>query len=89
MKKSRTILIVISIIIIYMVLAFLIIENTKGRIDINTCNQEALEKLPSIGKVLSVRIIENRPYTAIDELLKVTGIGKKRFDDIKRKVVVK
>ena len=40
-------------------------------------------KIKSIGPILSSRIIENRPYKKIDELLNLYQIGYKRLNSIK------
>jgi competence protein ComEA len=59
------------------------------KININTCSKEALESLPGIGETLASRIIKNRPYIDIYELLKVDGLGEKTLEQIKESVVVK
>ena len=58
------------------------------RIDLNSASREALESLPGIGKVLSVRIIEGRPYRDIKDLGRVKGIGDKTIDGLEGKVTV-
>jgi competence protein ComEA len=32
---------------------------------------------------LAKRIIENRPYNSVEDLMKVKGIGKKKFEKLK------
>ena len=47
-------------------------------IDLNTADAAALDELPGIGPVLAGRIVERRtehPFTAVDELSEVDGIG--------------
>jgi len=46
-----------------------------GRIDINDAPAALLESLPGVGPVLAGRIIDNRPFAAIEDLLAVEGIG--------------
>ncbi|MBI3961680.1 MAG: helix-hairpin-helix domain-containing protein [Deinococcus sp.] len=48
---------------------------TDLRVNLNTATQAELEALPGIGPVLARRIIENRPYSSVDDLLRVSGIG--------------
>jgi competence protein ComEA len=57
-------------------------------VDINSASASDLEKVPGIGPSLSKRIIEfrekNGPYSSVEDLLKIQGIGEKslaRFRD--------
>lgn len=56
------------------------------RIDINTADWKALAKLPGIGEVLAKRIVDFRskygPFTSVEDLLSVTGIGEKKLNNI-------
>ncbi|MCK9268548.1 MAG: helix-hairpin-helix domain-containing protein [Alkaliphilus sp.] len=67
------------------------IENTN-LININRANIIELKELPGIGDVLAGRIIEYRNekggFKSIEEIKNVSGIGDKRFSDIKDKVTV-
>ena len=44
--------------------------------NVNVASQVELELLPGVGPVIAKRIIDNRPYETVDDLLKVRGIGK-------------
>jgi competence ComEA-like helix-hairpin-helix protein len=59
---------------------------------LDSANAEALERLPGIGTVLSRRIIEyrdhNGPFTTLDDLTNVTGIGSTKIDNLKDKIKV-
>jgi competence ComEA-like helix-hairpin-helix protein len=57
-------------------------------IDLNTASVRELEALPGIGRKLALLIIQDRPYKTVDDLLKVEGIGKKKLEAIRSKVVV-
>ena len=59
------------------------------KININTADQATLEKLPEIGPVKAKAIIDGRPYKAIEDVMKVSGIKGKTFDAIKDFIVVK
>jgi len=59
-----------------------------GKINLNTASQSELETLSGIGPSFAKKIIENRPYQKIEDLLKVSGIGVKKFEQIKDQVTV-
>jgi competence protein ComEA len=63
-----------------------------GSININMANQEELESLPGIGPALAERIIAyreaNGPFSTIEEIQEVDGIGPKKFEDIKNLIIV-
>jgi competence protein ComEA len=65
---------------------------TPGPININTASLEELDSLPDIGPVTAQKIIEyrqaNGPFTQIEDILKVTGIGPAKFEKIKDKITV-
>lgn len=54
-----------------------------GQIDINSADKEELTELIYIGKVRADRIIESRPFSSLDELTKVNGIGEVILEKIK------
>jgi competence ComEA-like helix-hairpin-helix protein len=58
------------------------------KININTADQTAIEKLPEIGPVKAKAIIDGRPYKSIEDVMKVKGIKGKTFDAIKDFIVV-
>jgi competence protein ComEA len=60
-------------------------------LDLNSATLEQLDALPGVGEVTAGRIIAYRsahPFTAVDELLEVPGIGQRRFDQLKDLVTV-
>jgi DNA uptake protein ComE-like DNA-binding protein len=55
-------------------------ENTPlGKIDINTATEKELMMVPGIGHVMAARIIAARPFRSADDLKKVSGIGDKKY----------
>lgn len=59
------------------------------KININTADQATLEKLPEIGPAKAKAIVEGRPYKAVEDVMKVSGIKGKTFDAIKDFIVVR
>jgi competence protein ComEA len=60
-------------------------------LDLNTATVEQLDTLPGVGEVTAGRIVAYRtahPFTAVDELLEVPGIGQRRFEQLKDLVTV-
>ena len=72
------------------------IRNSGSRsnsiININRASAKELESLPGIGPVLAARIIEyrksNGPFTSVDDLKKVPGVGGSRLAKFKEKIRV-
>jgi competence protein ComEA len=62
------------------------------KIDVNTADATALEELPGIGEVLAASIIDyrtqNGPFSSVDELEDVSGIGPATLEDIRDLVTV-
>lgn len=56
-------------------------------VDVNTADSAALQTLPGIGEVLAQRILDRRsadgPFTAVEELLEVKGIGESTLEAIR------
>lgn len=61
-----------------------------GTIHLNTADVAALDTLPRIGPALAQRIIDwreaNGPFTSVDQLLEVAGIGDAVFSGLADKV---
>jgi len=59
-------------------------EPESVRIDINSASTKDLQKITGVGPVLAQRIIDTKPFYSLDELTKVSGIGPKTLEDIKK-----
>lgn len=57
-------------------------------LDLNTASQAALEGLPGIGPAKARDIIAHRPYTSVDDLLRVPGIGPATLERLRPHVRV-
>ena len=58
------------------------------QINVNTASQSELETLSGVGQVTAEKIIANRPYSSIDELLTKKVVGKSVFEKIKEKIII-
>jgi competence protein ComEA len=60
---------------------------TKGTININSATVVQFEQLPGVGAVMAARILSYRTthgaFAAIDDLTKVSGMGKSKFANLK------
>ena len=54
-----------------------------GKIDINTATEKELTTVPGIGHVMAARIIAARPSRSADDLKRVSGIGDKKYAQIR------
>ncbi len=61
-------------------------EDTLECISINTATQEQIESLDGVGPSTATKIIGGRPYTQLDDLLKVSGIGEATFNKFKEDI---
>lgn len=65
--------------------------NPSAKVDLNTADLTTLETLPGVGPVTAEAIIAHRqeqPFTSVEDLLLVQGIGPKTFESLKDRVSV-
>lgn len=66
-------------------------EALAGPLNINTADAAELELLPGIGPVIAARIVEyreaNGPFTSIEAIQNVSGIGPAKFEGIREWIV--
>lgn len=63
-------------------------NQNEGKTNINTASLKKLDSLPGIGPVYGNNIIEQRPYSNIEELLTKDVIPQKTYEKIKEKISV-
>lgn len=56
-------------------------SQSGSAVNINTASVEELDKLKGIGPVYAQKIIDNRPYSSVEELLMKKAITQKIYDD--------
>lgn len=63
-----------------------------GKININTATRSQLRELPGIGQALAERILEFRTaggrFERPEDLMKISGIGEKKYADLENSVTV-
>ena len=59
----------------------------EARVNINTATADELTVLPGIGEVLAARIVDHReqngPFERLDQLMAVSGIGPKTYENLR------
>lgn len=68
------------------------LPDTSEVLDLNSATFDQLVSLPSIGPVLAQRILDARktqPFSSVDDLCRVNGVGKKTLEKLKPFVTVK
>jgi len=62
-----------------------------GKVNLNTASSAELATLPGIGPSKAQAIVEHRakePFSSLDDLRKVKGIGDKLYDSIRDRITV-
>lgn len=58
----------------------------SGLVNINTASARELDSLPGIGEVRAQAIIDNRPYSSIEDLVAKKAVPQSVYDKIKEKI---
>jgi competence protein ComEA len=67
-------------------------QGPVGKVNINTATRTELMQIPKIGEKMAERIVEfrkaNGPFTRVEELLNVKGMGEKTFLSMRHQLTV-
>ncbi len=58
------------------------------KVNVNTASKSELEDLPGIGKVTAQKIIDNRPYSSLNELVDKKILRKSLFEELKENLTL-
>ena len=65
---------------------------TSGLVNINTANESELQALNGVGEATASAIVRDRasngPFTSPEDLMRVSGIGEKKFEKLKGQICV-
>jgi len=63
-------------------------NNQDRKININTASVQELDELPGVGPATARKIIEARPFSKIEDLLKIPRFGKSKLDKLKDRITI-
>jgi len=58
-------------------------DDASSCVSINTASKEELETLDGVGPSTAQKIIDGRPYSVLEDLLNISGIGEVTFNNLK------
>ena len=60
----------------------------EGQVDINTATEAQLRTVKGIGPKKATAIIEGSPYSSVDDLSRIKGVGEKTLEKWREKLCV-
>ena len=61
-------------------------ETGETRVSLNSASERELDRLPGIGPALAERIVAARPFSSVEDLLNVSGIGAATLEKLRPRV---
>ena len=93
MHKTKHLVALVAALAMVMLFAVIVAAEAGPTININTASVEELTQLDRVGRKYAERIVayrvENGPFKAPEEIMRVAGIGQKTFEANKDRIVVK
>jgi hypothetical protein len=77
---NKRVFLLLEIILLF---EFISASCNSTQININTASAEELDKIVNVGPVIAGRIIENRTYNSLNDLVRVKGIAEATLAEIK------
>ncbi len=65
-----------------------VVAGTNGKTAINTASQAELEDLPGVGEKKALLIIQNRPFTSLDDLVVKKVLSQSLLDELRDALVL-
>lgn len=66
-------------------------HNGTEKININSADSSELQKIPGIGEKTAQKIIDyrsNNPFSSIEDIKNIDGIGDKKFESMKEYISI-
>ncbi|HTY12744.1 MAG TPA: ComEA family DNA-binding protein [Candidatus Omnitrophota bacterium] len=58
------------------------------KVNVNTASASELDSLPGIGPATAAKIIEARPFSKLEDIMKVPRLGKSKFEKLKDRITL-
>jgi competence protein ComEA len=64
------------------------VVDSAPAVDLNRAPMDELERLPGVGRAIATRIVDARPFTSVDDLVRVRGLRGARLARVRTLVTV-
>lgn len=90
-RRLMAVVLAVAVIVGFQGLGTVPAQDEGTPVNINTADETTLMMLKGIGEVKARAIIEYRqeqPFETIEDIMNVSGIGEKTFEDNKHRIIV-